>query len=300
MNQLISIVIPTYNHADFLKTALDSVLNQTYQNWEVLVVNNHSEDNTSEVISGFNDKRICEFKIHNNGVIAASRNLGINNAKGEWVAFLDSDDLWYPGKLEVFAKIINSDDKYDVFCHDELMVDKHASTKRVLRHGPFHENFYKTLLIGGNRLSTSAVMIRRDFLMHHKLLFNEAEKFVTVEDYDLWLNLARVNAHFKFVKEVQGEYIIHGNNCSANLTKHWANCESMLHEHVFFIQEFNSKKPKFWKVVSSRLVIEQARQYFTRKQFFKVFKLLSKAIIFNPYGTVVYLLSKAGRRLITV
>ena len=103
-NPLISVVIPTYNHAHYLGCALESVLNQTYTNWEAIVIDNHSTDNTDEVMASFTDPRITYLKIHNNGVIAASRNAGILTAKGKWVAFLDSDDRWYPRKFEQIGR----------------------------------------------------------------------------------------------------------------------------------------------------------------------------------------------------
>jgi glycosyltransferase involved in cell wall biosynthesis len=85
---VISVVIPTYNRANDLKRALKSVQVQTFTNWEVLIVDNHSVDNTDQVVSDFNDSRIKLFKIHNNGVIAASRNVGIREASGAYIAFL--------------------------------------------------------------------------------------------------------------------------------------------------------------------------------------------------------------------
>jgi glycosyltransferase involved in cell wall biosynthesis len=80
-NPLISVVIPTYNHAEFLKRSLKSVVDQTHQNLEIIVIDNHSKDNTDEVVYMFSDPRIHLLKIHNNGVIAVSRNFGITNSK---------------------------------------------------------------------------------------------------------------------------------------------------------------------------------------------------------------------------
>ena len=88
LSPFVSIVIPTYNHANFLGKALESVITQTFTNWEAIVVDNQSTDHTSQVISKFNDHRIKYIKISNYGIIAKSRNLGINVAKGEWIAFL--------------------------------------------------------------------------------------------------------------------------------------------------------------------------------------------------------------------
>ena len=98
---VVSVIIPTYNRASDLKRALNSVQEQTFVNWEALVVDNNSEDNTDEIVIGFNDPRIKLFKINNDGVIAASRNKGIKEASGEYIAFLDSDDWWAPNKLEL-------------------------------------------------------------------------------------------------------------------------------------------------------------------------------------------------------
>ena len=86
-NKLISIIIPTFNHGQFLDRALKSIINQTYTNWEVIIVDNHSTDNTTKIVKSFKSSKITYFKIHNNGIIAKSRNAGIYAAKGEWIAF---------------------------------------------------------------------------------------------------------------------------------------------------------------------------------------------------------------------
>ena len=98
---LVSVVIPTYNHAQYLRRALTSVLDQSYVNWEVIVIDNHSTDNTDELMEDFLGPQITYIKIHNSGIIALSRNAGINAARGEWIAFLDSDDWWTKDKLQV-------------------------------------------------------------------------------------------------------------------------------------------------------------------------------------------------------
>ena len=111
---LVTVVIPTYNHARYLGRALQSVIDQTYTNWEVVVIDNHSMDDTDEVITSYADPRINYLKIHNHGVIATSRNAGIRAAKGEWIAFLDSDDIWYPNKLHECIAAISLNHSIDV------------------------------------------------------------------------------------------------------------------------------------------------------------------------------------------
>ena len=144
---LISIVIPTYNHAVFLNRALISIIKQEYENWEVIVVDNHSDDHTEEVVYSFENPKIKLFKIRNNGVIGLSRNYGIKNALGKWIAFMDSDDVWYPSRLSACSEFYSEDkNKIDVISTNELMVFNGLNKKKVLRHGPASENMYRDML----------------------------------------------------------------------------------------------------------------------------------------------------------
>lgn len=292
MNYLVSVVIPTYNHAHFLAKALHSVLVQTYPHWEILVVDNHSQDNTAEVVKSFSDSRIRQLKIYNHGVIAASRNLGIREARGEWIAFLDSDDCWYPRKLETIMSAIEADNGYDVVSNDELMVNLKNGNKKVLRYGPYQKNFYRSLLVEGNRLSPSATVVRREFLNQQDITFDESTDYITVEDYDLWLRLAHAGARFKFIHDVQGEYLIHGGNNSNQLSQHWKNCENLLHKHVFSIQQFNSSPEKLWKLVFPRLRFVEARHFIINGQLGLAIKLMLKTLVISPSGTAMYFFSK--------
>ena len=100
MNGLVSIIMPSYNTAKFIEESIESVLKQTYQNWELIIVDDCSNDNTGEVVSMFNDSRIKYLVNERNSGAAVSRNKAMKEAKGRWIAFLDSDDLWLPEKLE--------------------------------------------------------------------------------------------------------------------------------------------------------------------------------------------------------
>ena len=100
MNELVSIIMPSYNTARFISKTIESVLEQTYKNWELLIVDDCSTDNTDEIVSKYDDDRIIYLKNKKNSGAAVSRNKALKNAKGKWIAFLDSDDLWLPEKLE--------------------------------------------------------------------------------------------------------------------------------------------------------------------------------------------------------
>ena len=100
MNDLVSIITPSYNTANFIGETIKSVLNQTYQNWEMIIVDDCSTDNTDEIVSQFSDSRIIYLKNEKNSGAAVSRNRALKEAKGRWIAFLDSDDLWKEDKLQ--------------------------------------------------------------------------------------------------------------------------------------------------------------------------------------------------------
>ena len=101
MNDLVSIIMPSYNTGKFIAETVNSVLAQTYENWEIIIVDDCSTDNTDEVVAQFlSDERIKYLKNDKNSGAAVSRNKALREAKGKWIAFLDSDDLWAPDKLE--------------------------------------------------------------------------------------------------------------------------------------------------------------------------------------------------------
>ncbi len=212
----VSIVIPTYNHAQFLRQALESVRAQTLTDWEAIVVNNFSEDDTLAVADSFGDPRIRLVNFRNHGVIAASRNEGIRLAAGELIAFLDSDDHWHPQKLARCVAAIAGE--FDLVCHGENWTSENAPPRKMY-YGPAAHAAYARLLFNGNCISTSAVVVRRQSLLRVKS-FREEPAFVTAEDYDLWLRLARDGARFGFVHEILGEYRMHGGNASKALLRH--------------------------------------------------------------------------------
>lgn len=100
MGDLVSVIMPSYNTGRYITESIESVQKQTYTNWELLIVDDCSRDDTDEIIKGFNDERIHYFRNITNSGAAVSRNKALQEAKGRWIAFLDSDDLWLPDKLE--------------------------------------------------------------------------------------------------------------------------------------------------------------------------------------------------------
>lgn len=100
IDDLVSIIMPSWNTGEFITESIQSVLNQTYTNWELIIIDDCSSDDTDQIIESFNDERIKYLKNEKNCGAALTRNRGLREARGEWIAFLDSDDLWMPEKLE--------------------------------------------------------------------------------------------------------------------------------------------------------------------------------------------------------
>jgi glycosyltransferase involved in cell wall biosynthesis len=294
---LISVVIPTYNHAHFLGHALQSVIDQTYMNWEVIIIDNHSSDNTESVVLSFDNPKIKLLKIHNNGVIAASRNLGVNKAKGDWIAFLDSDDFWYQSKLEAVVNNIRQDNTIDVFSTDEIQVNEITGSKKIIRYGPSGSNFYQVLLTEGNRVSPSATLVRHKFMIENSILFRENINFVTVEDYDFWMFLAKAGATFKFIASVQGEAIVHQNNASGQMSKHKKNLVNVLKDHVFNIQEFEKNKDKLWSCINARLLISDFKEELINKNYIISIKYLKSAFFSSPITSIKLIFNKLFKPL---
>lgn len=294
--QLVSVVIPTYNHAHFLGCALQSVLDQTYANWEAIVIDNHSQDNTDEVFQSFADPRITLLKIHNDGVIAASRNMGIRAAKGEWIAFLDSDDIWYPKKLEIAITGIQENPSIDACSTDEMQVDEVTGKKRLLRYGPYTSDFYKRLLVAGNCVSPSATLVKRNFLNKNNILFREDKEFVTAEDYDFWMLLAQAGAKFKFIHSVQGEYLIHTTNNSGQVERHSQNVINVIRDHVFKLQSFQADKDRLWREINARLLLASAKNMMAKKQFASGIRELILAFRSSFKGALWYFYCQAYKR----
>lgn len=294
-NPFFSVVLPNFNHGRYLKDAIDSVLNQDYKNWELLIIDNYSTDNSNEVISSYNDSRIRVFKIKNEGIIAKSRNLGIKNAQAKWIAFLDSDDIWYFNKLSRLIKL--TDDNFDIICSNEYRHDLGEGIRKPLYYNLKSNNFYQELLLNGNALSTSATIVSRDFLNKNKLGFSENLDFITVEDYDFWMQIALKNGSFGFCKEFLGEFRIHGKNNSNNFKLHSNNLIKLLKNHVYKIQDF-SEKDKLWDKIKPRLTLMFIKNHFEINFIngFKhlVYKLMNSKLK-DLNNLIVLIISKATR-----
>lgn len=132
---LVSIIMPSWNTGSFIAESIQSVINQTYQNWELIIVDDCSTDNTDDVVSSFSDHRIRYYKNEKNSGAALTRNRALREAQGEWIAFLDSDDIWFPQKLEKQVKFMK-DNQYVFSYHEYEKIDEEGNPLNVYVSGP--------------------------------------------------------------------------------------------------------------------------------------------------------------------
>ena len=226
-----SVIIPTYNRKEKLQRALDSVLAQTYQNFELLVMDDGSNDGTEEMVKSFVDQRIIYEWNENWGGPGRPRNRGINKAKGEWIAFLDADDWWMSNKLEASINFID-ESKADIVYHDLYLVGK---SKKIfpwqrtwgadISKDPWTHLFYD-----GNALSNSSVVVRKSALEKIGYL-SEDRDCISWEDFDTWLRLAKENFKFRKLNGIYGYYWTGGGNIS-NPEQHLKNINSFTLKYV--------------------------------------------------------------------
>ncbi|MGB9667721.1 MAG: glycosyltransferase family 2 protein [Thermosulfidibacteraceae bacterium] len=197
MEPLVSVVIPTYNRASLLIRAIESVFSQSYKNFEIIVVDDASTDNTREVVSKFlDDPRVVYIRNEKNMGVSASRNRGIRYGRGEFVAFLDSDDYWLRDKLRKQVEIIMSDDDVGMVYTGERFIDEEG---RIIRDEiPKYSGFVYHVLLSKNFISPSSTLLRKE-VFEKVGFFREDMNYR--EDYEFFLRVAK-NYKIAYVKDI--------------------------------------------------------------------------------------------------
>lgn len=218
----VSVVMPAYNAGRYIAEAIESVRAQSYGRWELVVVDDGSQDNTAEVVEGFiaKDARIRCLQRQNGGQ-GAARNAALAQARGPLVAFLDADDLWLPNKLSLQVNTL-VETRAQVVFSDGFYVTGDDTTDESLpfdtMKGKFAGEEMFKLLFEYNRIHVLSVLVRRDAL-DAVGLFDESRLCQNCEDYDLWLKLARYGAVFYGMREHLVRYRRHTGSMTASQVK---------------------------------------------------------------------------------
>ena len=210
---IFSVVMPVYNQEKYISQAIQSVLDQTIDSWELLIVDNHSTDATVDLINAYKDPRIKLSFIDNYGVIAKSRNQAIRYSSGEYIAFLDSDDAWNPSKLEEVSHILKR--QSGLIYHWVNLISDDGSKIGRTKSRRIVQPMFEDLLTHGNPIVNSSVVVSRKSLLDVGLL-NESKELIGVEDYNSWLKLALIGMNFILIPKTLGNYRLHTESISSN------------------------------------------------------------------------------------
>lgn len=241
----VSVVVPTFNRAKELRRCLDSLRNQTIEDFEVLVCDDGSTDATGAVCKDYSViLDITHDFADNFGGPARPRNRGIALARAPYVAFLDSDDWWLPRKLEVSLQYLESGN--DLVYHDlffaSASADRHpwrrARTRRLTKP------IFADLIVNGNAIPNSSVVARKDVL-EKAGGFSEDKDLIAAEDYDAWVRISKITEKFKRIPEPLGYYWTGGGNISSPV-RVLRNLDALEARYGEAIQALEARQHIYW------------------------------------------------------
>lgn len=280
----VSVIIPAYNAQKYLSETISSVINQTYQNLEIIIVDDGSTDKTKEIIHSFSDSRITYFYQSNSGVSTA-RNKGIEIATGDYFAFLDSDDVWLEDNIEEKVELLERSNKYDIAFSSIIFINGQSERGEI--YNSVTKLDTKTLLSWQNNLITSP-----SILVCTRRVIDEIKGFdselSTAADQDF---LFRASSKFKLIK-LQKEtvlYRIHGENMHQNISL-------MEKDHILAFKKAEKYNlfESFWfkqKCFSNLYFILAGSWWVNGKNKLKGLRFLIKSIIIYP-PTIFRILKK--------
>ena len=264
-NPLVSIVINCYNGEKYLRQSIESILDQSYQNLELIFWDNHSTDQSKNIIKSYDDKRIKYFFSQNHSTLYQARNLALKECKGEFISFLDVDDYYLKDRI-VKQLLHFKDQKVGVTYSNYYRYYEDINKKKLLTNKMLPSGNLTKYILEESQISFMTVMIRKKSL--ESLQFNFDQKYSIIGDYDLLYRLS-FNWDFYYTKEPLAVYRIHDDNFSKNSIlfidelKDWynknyssfANKKNYIYKKIIFFQalEYSSKKnilkffKEFWK-----------------------------------------------------
>lgn len=209
---LVSIIMPNYNSEKYLEATIKSVLAQTYQNWELIFVDDCSTDRSLEYVKAFLDERIRIFRMEKNGGAALARNKAIEEARGKWIAFLDSDDLWVPNKLEKQLTYMQENDisfsysDYEVIDESNQTITTYRPTRSVCSYSD---------ILKHNHIGCLTVIYDSDRLGKVPMPTDAIKR----EDMACWLKILKTGEQAHCLHECLARYKVHSNSVSSNKFK---------------------------------------------------------------------------------
>lgn len=238
----VSVIVPTYNRADELRRCLDSLVSQTIEDFEVVVCDDGSTDNTSKVVNDYTSLLDITYSFAENfGGPARPRNRGIRLARAAYIAFLDSDDWWTPNKLARSLGCLEAG--ADVVFHDlwnVLHLDQNIRRRRIASHQP-QVPVFENLLCSASSIPNSSIVVRLSSLQSIGEICEDKE-LIAVEDFDMLLRLSKVTEKFVKIPECLGYYWNGGANISGASSEQIRRTEAVYRRHVPSLNEFSRRR----------------------------------------------------------
>ena len=231
---LVSVIMPMFNAENTIKEAVASVQAQTYENWEMLVIDNCSTDSSRDLVKGSirQDSRISLIDSdYNSGGPARPRNIGIKNARGKYLAFLDSDDLWSADRLKKGVEFLEENSEY-FLVYSKSLIKRNGGVSGVTPIKAYSGDVFNQLYLEFNFIPILTVLMLNQGL--DKYLFPEEKKYVCADDWVLWLSIAREHK-IGFIDEPLATYVLHGNNLSAASFKTLRCIKAAMDEFASFV-----------------------------------------------------------------
>ncbi len=282
-NPMVSIVIPTYNRAADIPRCLESLIAQDFHDFEVIICDDGSTDNTSIVVAGYEQVLdITYIYCENFGGPARPRNRGIELARAPYIAFLDSDDWWTPNKLRLSLDALNKG--ADIVYHDLYIVKTAEQSKfqKIIRSRTLKSPVFDQLLAHGNALNNSSVVVKKRLLIEIGFV-SEEKNLIGIEDYDTWLRIARLTSKFERIPYVLGYYWLGGGNISSE-DRYIKLLQAIKKRYASEILELSSIYNFYW------IKYAEGRYHFKR-QYFHLAKLYLREIDFLRTPLIIYLKS---------
>lgn len=243
MNPLISVVIPSYNSAKFLPTAVSSVVDQTYKNFEIIIVDDCSNDDTERVVKTFSlsNRNIKYIKHDENKGLSSARNTGIMAAKGDFIAFLDADDIWSPRKLEYQYRKFEDNPKLGVVFTGYTLIDLNKRIRREYCPPRFNNqyDFARNLLVRNIVTGSASSVMTKKECFEKVGLFDTALK--AAEDWDMWMRIAH-NFTFGAVESPCVTYVEHSQNMSRNIERMITYSIRVIHKNLQLYEDLFPKR----------------------------------------------------------
>jgi glycosyltransferase involved in cell wall biosynthesis len=288
---LITVVIPTYNRLPLLLQAVESVVAQTSTHWELIVVDDGSDDGTAEAIRSINDRRVRVLEMKHLGNIAKLRNAGVQEGSGRWLAFLDSDDLWTPRKLEIqMGSMIQSGKRWSYGRYELMNKEMHTINNKAGIFRPISGWIAKELLTTEASVNIGTLLMERS-LFDEVGGFNISAAFLYREDYELAIRLSLQSEALAIpellvrVREHEGRVtnaFEYGNDRMATVYKYFMN---------------TCKEKELVKIARRRFATELADSAIKRlqqKQYLEATKKLGKAILYGDRWRHVFSALRRG------